>query len=193
MTRSFPWRGYINQITYGSDLRQRVDDSVVARLADELIRQRYFTLPVNDYYRAAVAALESADSVTLSEDQDEAVTRDLLARLVRALDKRKPWPTAPFYTRDVSEWPALQDAPVIARIMLTERDVQHRLHRMFSEVPTQDGQERILVLLLQTGQTVALRASSPFREPGVDLLSHTEPASTAAAFCELTGIELEQQ
>jgi hypothetical protein len=38
------WRGYINQMIYGSDLRAPLDDSLVNRLADELIRQRFFTL-----------------------------------------------------------------------------------------------------------------------------------------------------
>lgn len=97
------WRGYVNQITYGTDLCYRVEDSLVTRLADELIRQRYFTHPVGDYYRAVVTALESGESLILTDDQDEEVTRSLLRRLLSVLDERRPWPEPPFYEDDPAE------------------------------------------------------------------------------------------
>jgi len=189
---TFPWRGYINQITHGTDLRHRVDDSLVARLADELIRQRYFTRPVENYYQAAVAGLASGESVTLADEQDQEVTRDLLTRLVHALDKRRPWPEPPFTSADISEWPSLRDAPIIGRIPLTERDVQSLLHRVFSELsPHHGGEGRILVLRLRTGQVVALLSPTSFSAPGIDLLAYTDPGSTLAAFRDMTGIDVE--
>lgn len=184
-------RGRINELTYGWDLRRWVDDAVVTRIADELIRQRFFISPVESYYEAAAAALESGARVTEHKEDNEEVARDLLIRLLQALDARRPWPEHPFATLGAEDWPALRDAPAIARIPLSQRDVQHRLHRIFSEIPPGIGEVRVLVLRLRTGQVVALLARPPFTEPGIDLLAHADPASTVAAFRELTGIDVE--
>lgn len=190
MSPTFQWRGYINQITHGTTLSHRVDDSLVARLADELIRQRYFTLPVDEYYSAVLAALESGERLALTGDQDEEVTRDLLNRLLPSLDERRPWPEPPFHESDSGRWPEFRDAPIIGRISMTERRIGERLNRIFSERPT-GGKVRVLILQLRTGQEVALLASPPFNEPGVDLLARTDPVSTTAAFHALTGIRPE--
>lgn len=184
-----PWRGYINQIMYGTDLRSRVDDSLVTRLADELIRQRYFTHPVEDYYQAAVAGLQSGESLTLHENQDQEAARDLLTRLVHTLDKRKPWPEPSFTSLEADEWSRLREAPTIGRIPLIERDAQEKLHRIFSELPG-NPEERVLILRMKTGQEVGLRSTS-FSKPGIEVLTHSDPQSTLAAFQELTGVEVE--
>ncbi|MFJ8913018.1 hypothetical protein [Amycolatopsis sp. NPDC102389] len=186
----FPWRGYVNQLTYAADLRHRVDDEFVGRVADELIRQRFFTLPVADYHRAATEALGSGERIA-GEPDDEDATRDFLARLVRALDDRGPWPEPPYSTSGTGEWAALRAAPVIARVPLTEREIGATLNRVFAQEPPGAGDVRVLILRLRTGQRVALRASRPFTEPGVDLVTYDDPASTVAAFGELTGIEAE--
>ncbi|RSN40760.1 hypothetical protein DMC64_33890 [Amycolatopsis sp. WAC 04197] len=186
----FPWRGYVNQLTHAADLRHRVDDEFVGRVADELIRQRFFTLPVADYHRAVTAALGSGERIA-GEQDDEDVTRDFLARLVRALDDRGPWPEPPYSTSGTSEWTALREAPVVARVPLTDRQIEASLNRVFAEEPPGVGDVRILILRLGTGQQLALRASRPFAEPGVDLMTYDDPVSTVAAFGELTGIEAE--
>jgi hypothetical protein len=190
---TFPWRGYVNQMTYGTDLRHRVDDSLVTRLADELICQRYFTHPVESYYHAAVTGLESGESMTLDENQNQEVVRDLLTRLVHALDERRPWPESPFASLDASEWSAMCDAAVIGRIPLKERDVQSLLHRVFSEISPDGSGGRVLILRLRTGQVVALLSPTSFTTPGIDLLARTEPTSTLAAFRDLTGIHVESK
>ncbi|MFD5095248.1 hypothetical protein ACFWMR_31920 [Amycolatopsis thailandensis] len=184
----FPWRGYVNQLTHTADLRHRADDGFVERIADELIRQRFFTLPVGDYHRAATAALASGERIA-GEQDDEAVTRDFLVRLVQALDDRGPWPEPPYSTSGTGEWATLRDAPTIARVPLTDRQIEASLNRVFAEEPPGVGDVRVLVLRLRTGQQIALRASRPFREPGVDLLTYDDPVSTVAAFGELTGID----
>ncbi|MEV7551822.1 hypothetical protein AB0N89_19540 [Amycolatopsis sp. NPDC089917] len=186
----FPWRGYVNQLTYAADLRHRADDEFVERVADELIRQRFFTLPVADYHRAATAALGSAERIA-DEQGDEDVTRDFLARLVRALDDRGPWPEPPYSTSGTGEWTTLRDAPAVARVPLTDRQIEASLNRVFAEEPPGAGDVRVLILRLSTGQQVALRASRPFDEPGVDLLTYDDSVSTVAAFGELTGIDVE--
>ncbi|RSM63258.1 hypothetical protein DMH03_14755 [Amycolatopsis sp. WAC 01376] len=186
----FPWRGYVNQLTYAAGLRHRADDELVERVADEVIRQRFFTLPVADYHRAATEALGSGERIA-GEQDDEDATRDFLARLVRALDDRGPWPEPPYSTSGTSEWAALRDAPAVARVPLTDREIGAALNRVFAEEPPGIGDVRVLILRLRTGQQIALCASRPFAEPGVDLVTYDDPVSTVAAFGELTGIEVE--
>lgn len=188
----YPWRGYVNQLTYGVSLHSRVDDAVVARIADQLIDQWFFTLPVASYYEAAAAALESEARIVYDEqEENEEVVRDFLARILHALDERRPWPEPSFVELDPSEWPAFRSAPAIGHIPLSQLDVRKRLNRVFYEVPPDGGEPaEVLVLRLRTGQIVALLAPALVTEPGINLLAHTDPASTVAAFRELTGIDV---
>ncbi|GAA4523813.1 hypothetical protein [Amycolatopsis samaneae] len=189
MRAAFPWRGYVNQLTYAVDLTHQVEDGFVAALADDLVHQRTFTQPVADYHRAVDAALASGETIAFGDEQDEAVTRDFLARFKQVLDDRRPWPEPRFRQEEPDTWPAMRDAPVLARIPLSVRQVQERLNRMFDTVTGGDGEVDVLILRLRTGQVVALahkHASGPL---GVDLVARTDPASTLAAFHELTGIE----
>ena len=184
------WRGYINQMIYGADLRAPLDDSLVNRLADELIRQRFFTLPVADYYNAATEALRSGERLGSDDDQDEGAVRDLLTRLVKVLDHRRPWPEAAYRVLPVDETFTLASAPLIARIPMLPRDVEGRLSRSFSK-PGLDGREgEFIVLRLRTGQQVVLRAAT-FREANVEIYSVDDPDATRAAFRELTGLDLQ--
>jgi hypothetical protein len=181
------WRGYINQITYGTDLRARVDGSLVVRLADELIRQRYFSDPVEDYYQAAIDGLRSGESLRFDDDQDEGAVRDLLTRLLRTLDERRRWPEPPFRSIPVDEWLALQDAPVIGRIRKYPMHVEEVLSRIFSE---RGPEGPIMVLRMRTGQQIGLRATS-WGERNVELSSKADPEATREAFCDLTGLDVQ--
>ncbi len=77
-------------------------------MADELVRQWFFVSPVEDYYQAVVAALKSGERVAFHPEQDEEAVRDFLARMLRALDERRPWPVPPFVELDPSDWPAFR-------------------------------------------------------------------------------------
>ncbi len=184
------WRGYVNQITYGTDLRAPIDDSLLSRLADELIRQRYFRDPVETFYQAAIDALQSGESVRLDDDQDEGAVRDLLTRLLRELDERRPWPEPPFRSLSIDVWQVLQDAPVIGRLSAYPMDVQARLYRNFSAGESSSPDSRIILLRLRSGQEVGLRAAS-FSEPHVDMYSTSDPESTRADFQDLTGLDVQ--
>jgi hypothetical protein len=185
-----PWRGYIVQITYGTKLHSPADDSLVSRLADEIVRQRYFNDPVEDYYRAVVEGLRSGESLRFDDTQNEAVVRDLLERLIPALDERKPWPEPRFRSLPIEEWSTLQDAPVLGRIPMHVMAVQAHLHRIFSERGPDGPDSQVLVLRLRTGQKVGLRTgSSDSRD--VELCSVDDPATTRAAFHELTGLDVQ--
>ena len=184
-----PWRGYVAQITYGTRLQSPATDSLVFRLADEILRQRYFNDPVEDYYRAVVEALRSGEQLRFDDNQNEAAIRDLLERLIPELDKRKPWPEPRFTSLPVEEWSALQDAPVLGRIPMHVVGVQAHLHRVFSERGPDGPDAQVLILRLRTGQKVGLSAKSS-RGDDVELRSLAEPASTRKAFLELTGLDV---
>lgn len=184
-----PWRGYINQILHGTSLREPLSDEMVDRLADELIRQKYFTRPVADYYAACGAALASGDDLAFDENQNEDAVRDLLVRLRRALDRRRPWAEPWFYVQAIEDWDRLSHAPVVGAIPLMLPAVSARLHRTFHSVQ-KDPEVLALVLKLRTGQLLALRSSSPFSTPGVDLMTLDDPAQTVLDFTELSGMEV---
>jgi hypothetical protein len=65
------WRGYVNQLTYGLNLRHRVDGEVVTRIADALIEQRSFKHPVSTYHEAATAALTSGEPIVQGNHEDD--------------------------------------------------------------------------------------------------------------------------
>lgn len=180
------WRRQISQILYGTDLRRPIDEHLLAMLADELVRHRMFNDPVSDYYEAAGAALASGDRIALDDSQDDAAARDLLERLIVALDERRPWPARPFVAQDFDEWPNLESEPVIGSIPLRRQDVQTRLGRVFHRVGT--GDRGALALRLQSGELVGLIASESFTEPGVVVVGRTDPDTTLASFRELTGL-----
>lgn len=188
-----PWHGYVNQIIYGLDLRTPADDEVVERIAAELFRQRIFASPVERYYDAAVACLRSDERIAFDDErQDDSNVRDLLARLVLRLDEQRPWPVHPFYEVNPSEWSQwsdLLDAPAIARVPLSPREISARLHRVFRAIQVDGAAVHVMVLRLRTGQLVVLRSIAGYTRPGVDLLAHTDAGSTAAAFRELTGLD----
>lgn len=175
-------------MTYGANLRAPLDDALVNRLADELIRQRFFTLPVADYYQAAAEALRSGERLCSQDDQDEGAVRDLITRLVKALDERRPWPEAAYQALPVDETLTFANMPLIGRIHILPRDVEGRLSRGFSKRAPDDGGGEFLVLRLRTGQQVVLRVAS-FREANIEVYSTSDPAATRAALRELTGLD----
>jgi hypothetical protein len=185
-----PWRGYVNQLTYGANLRERLSDEAVDRIVDALLAQQMFTEPVEAYYQASIDALRSGQRVAALPDQDEDATRDALSRITHRLDDRRPWPVHPFYQQDVGDWPALATAPVIGRVPLSEMEILDRLSRLFDS--TGPETTKVMILKLRTGPLVALRTRGGYTTPGIDLLAHTDPESTLADFHELTGLEVER-
>jgi hypothetical protein len=185
------WRGYINQITHGADLRAPIDDSLLNRLADELVRQRLFALPVADYYQAATEALRSRDHLGSDDGQDESAVRDLLTRLIEALDSRRPWPEPPFKALPVDEAFTLTSDALIGRIPILPRDIEGRLNRKFSKREPDGRDGEFIALRLRTGQLVVLRAAA-FQVANVELYSADDPSATRAAFEALTALEVQQ-
>ncbi|OBK21239.1 hypothetical protein A5634_10530 [Mycobacterium asiaticum] len=182
--------GYIHHLTYGADLRARLDDSLLNRLTDELIRQRFFTLPVADFYWAAVDALNSGEHLASGDDQDDGTVRDLLARLIKALDDRRPWPEPAFKALPVDETLNFMNTPLIACMSILPRDVEARLSRSFSKREPGGRDGEFIALRLRTGQQVVLRAAT-FRVADVEVYSADDPEATRAALEEFTGLEVQ--
>lgn len=184
------WRGYVNQLTYGADLRERLDGAAVDRIVDAVLLQRVFTAPVETYYEAGVDALRSGQPLAALPDQDEDATRDALRRIVERLDERRPWPVHPYSQQDVGEWPALAGAPVIGQVSQSEMAVRRKLNRLFDSAGP-DG-PKVMILRLRTGELVALRATGGFTTPGLDLLAHSAASQTLDNFRDLTGLDVER-
>ncbi|WIM87835.1 hypothetical protein PT015_23930 [Candidatus Mycobacterium wuenschmannii] len=184
-----PWRGYTNQIVYGTELQSPIDDDLLNRLADELIRQRYFRDPVESYYKAAVDALKSGEDIRLDDSQDEGAVHDLLTRLLVVLDERRPWPEPAFKALPVEEWRAIAAAPKIGQIPARPVDVQGRLYRSFAHYEWGGQELRILILRLRSGQIVGLRIGS-LAQPNVDVYSPSDPVEVRASLQDL-GLDLQ--
>lgn len=186
-----PWRGYVNQLTYGLDLSHQQNDEVVTRLADALIEQRSFKHPVASYHEAATAALASGEAIAQGAHEDE-VARDLLSRVVLELDERRPWADPPFRTLGSDQWADLATAPVVGRIPLSRVLVGERLCGVFAPAPAGSGEQGdVLILRMRSGEQVGLVAPASFTERGVVVRAHGDSQSTVAAVLELTGLDVE--
>lgn len=173
------WRGLVGAILYGIDLAEPLDEQAAER-AGALIGQRMFTEPVEDYYRAAAAALESGEAGD---------ARPFLERLVAELDARRPWPEPAFRQVPAAEVPELRTAPVLATLGVSRMQLEERLSRLFDKSVASEWHGPVLVLRLRTGDTVALVATGGYTEPGVALRANTnDPTSVLESFGTLTGV-----
>jgi len=185
-----PWRGLVNQITYGPDLSRRADDATVQQVAIQLIGQRLFTRPVEEYFDAARSAVESRVPIA-APGADEQATRDFLQRLLQALYARKPWPEPLFRQVDLAELPDAVGAPRIGELQATQIAVTERLNRIFEPIPAAGGR-RALLMRLPDRSVVALVAPASFGEPRIEVRSAAgDPAAVRAVVQRLTGAQVE--
>jgi hypothetical protein len=183
-----PWRGYVNQLTYGLDLGGPVADEVVKGIADALIRQRSYLHAVPTYYDAATAALASSVPTAQGPGED-ATVRDFLTRLLRALDARRPWPEPLFRRLGSGQWTSLADAPVIGRIPLSRLSVGNRLNGIFEPVDVDGKNINVFILRLRSGEVVGLVAGDSFTEPGVLVRAQGDQQVVLDALRAFTGLE----
>lgn len=186
-----PWRGYINQILFGTDLRAPLSDQLLARLVDALIQQKYFNSPVDDYYRAAERALKSGELLAIDSSQDEEAVRDLLVRLLPALDERRPWPEPAFRKVNIYDWSESIQQPVIGRLQHSISDVENILRRNFREFDSDGTETSAVTLQLRSGKLVSLFGRRAFNQPGIDIRTDAEAATTIAEFMEATGLDVQ--
>jgi hypothetical protein len=89
--RRAPWRLSVIQVVYGGSLRSRAHDALVDRAVTSMIDGTFFDRPAATYFDDLTAALRSDEPLALHDWQDEDAVRDLLARIVAELDRRRPW------------------------------------------------------------------------------------------------------
>lgn len=183
-----PWRGLVNQMTYGWEIGDLVDDEAIGRIVREMLLQRMFRSPAEHYYLAAVQALESGLPIPSYDGQSEPGLRNLLVRIVAELDRQRPWTEPPFcitslHPSDISEF---VEPPIVGVVPISSNAVSDVVHASFYDVPF--DRKMVLTLRLQTGAEVALCARPPYATTPVEVRSHDDPASTLAALAELTGL-----
>jgi hypothetical protein len=185
------WQILVAQIVYGGPLQTAADDALLNQLVDTLFSGRVFHEPVERYYRAAVEALRSGEELRMHDHQDEDAVRDILARMVVALDRRRPW-HEPRYR---SLWPdgvwgELRDTVPIGTVPMSVRDIEKHLHLPFTIAGHMlRHPEEVIAVRLRTGQVVALRAATA-HDDSVELYSAANPAVTRGAFRDFTGLEV---
>lgn len=185
-----PWRGYINQILFGTELRAPLSDQLLARLVDALLQQKYFNSPVDDYYRAAERALNSGEPLAIDSSQDEGAARDLFVRLLPALDKRRPWPEPAFRKVDICDWSESLQQPLAGQIALTVKQTEHILHRNFRAFEFNGVELAALTLQLRSRVQLSLFGRRKFNQARIDLRTDADPAATISEFTEATGIDV---
>lgn len=209
------WRGYVNTLIYGLNLARPPSDAVVTELVDELIGQRVFNGPVEEFYRAAVAALASTEDLATFDNTDDAAVRALLRRVITLLDGRRPWPEPPFYSFHPPRWSELLgDAPLVGHIALSRRHLEERVNRPFARIaiPCEPdhatagnspdstaggepspgtGKVDILILRLRGGDVVGLKMDPAHLRRGIDVHTAGNPATSISALRELAGLDVE--
>jgi hypothetical protein len=148
------WRPFVNGVLYQVQFEPELDAAVVDRVAQGLVSRPLFEQPVETAVAALRAAVDSGDTLTamIPVRPGEQAARDFLRRLVDRLDRERPWPEPPFRVLDAAHWEQLRTAPPLARIELDWKDVDDRLHRVFTRV----DDLAVLVLQLGTGDRVAV-------------------------------------
>jgi hypothetical protein len=209
------WRGYVNTLIYGLNLERPPSDTVVTELVDELIAQRVFNGPLEEFYCAAIAALDSTEDLATFDYTNDAAVRDLLERAIALLDERRPWPEPPFYSFHPPKWPELLgEAPLIGRIALSRRHLEERLNRPFARVAIpfvsnhgtahklsggaadsepSPGTRKvdILILRLRGGYIVGLKMDPANPRQGIDVHAASNPTTGISALRELAGLDVE--
>lgn len=178
-----PWRGFINALTYTLDLRERIGDESVIRIAEAILSGHSFTQAPAVYRQACEDALRN-DHVT----ERDLILRDFLTRLVSELDRRRPWPRAKFTITD-QRWDEYEDAPFVGQIPLRKRDVEGVVKKEFRPPASTIGSNiRYLIMRLEDGSSVMLSCVRPFSDPKVEIHSFDDPETTAQSFEQATGI-----
>jgi hypothetical protein len=191
------WRGFVNGVLYlvqfEPDLERSADSN---RSVQRLIDRPLFDRPVQDTVDALRAALASGGQLTggIPQPHDEAAVRSFLTQLVDRLEQLRPWPVQPYRMKSIRECPELLAAPVVGTLLLDWKQAADRLRRTAESV----GADAVLVLVLHTGETVAIvddldQRREVARDGRSRLLSATyQPVAVLQAFRSATGFTAQE-
>jgi hypothetical protein len=150
------WRGVSNAVLYSVQFKRELDDAVVDRIARAVLSEPLWDLTPKQEYEALAEALQSEAQLTelIPDKHSEDAYRAFLHRLLARLDEARPWPELPFQEMSMSRWESFASARPVARISLSWKEMQERLHRGLAKVD--DTGRRILMLRLRPGDEIAL-------------------------------------
>jgi hypothetical protein len=186
-------RGTMNQLLYPIDSAPNLaDDAVVARLAEGIFGQRFFTSSTQEFSTAIQSVLREgrlpAQTASLSTRYSEDELLDFLRRLNNYLEERRPWPEPPFVKLDIAEWGSFASAKAIAQINRPMLEVEGILGS-FDSVAAGEQRLPATILKLRSGDVVAVIGSVDARSTTYALLQRDPGDATEVIrrFCELTG------
>lgn len=183
------WRGRMNILLYGMDLRSRADADDLTRSVDRILQDQRSGDDPDEYYDAVVSALRSG-SVVAEAGQDEASVRAALIGIVEQFDARRPWPP-PFVEQNVQRWEELRATPVVGGIRRHISDVEVAFGLGARPVFVGADRLEVLVVRMLSGRLVGLRASGVWGAPTVEVRSPADPAAVRAEIAAATGLTVE--
>jgi hypothetical protein len=186
------WQGPINQLLYGLSFTREITDEVVAKFADAAVEYTVLGLGPEVYHWAIQEALASGDvSLTASRPPqfDHVEVEGYLRALAARLDELRPWPEPKFRRLDVATWSTFGHAVPIARLRLSLLGIRKLLRKTFDAVGASQPGLSVLMLRLQTGETVALLSPSD-RDGEITLLTDAtaDAAEVINHFITATGM-----
>lgn len=186
------WRLPINQILFGLMFTREITDEVVEWNANSAIRYESLDLGPAVYCRAireALASGEHLDGLNQLPQFSQGEIAEFLQALAARLESQRPWPEPRFRVLDANPWRSLRHAEKIAELDVPLLDLMPLLRGVFD--PAGEGQDGkyVMMLALQTGETVALLGSY-VRGEKVSLLTQgaEDPSVVIEHFVEATGL-----
>lgn len=190
-----PWKSLVVDILYGTQLAQPAPDAMLEKLAQTLVKQRYFPHTPATYYEGVQQALQSDAPLAIDESQSEPAVKDLFQRLLVRLDEMRPWPVPAIRKMTMETWPDfIGSAILIGHVAVSEWEAQRMLYAPFLKVPDddqpRDDQPRKARLFqLQTGDVIALRTTPAGDEARLELLVHRDATTALDDFRALTTLD----
>ena len=152
------WHCVNGGVLYSVQFARELDGATVDRIARWLLSQPPWALTQQQEYDALADALRSDAQLTefIPEPHTEEAYRDFLRRLLARLDETRPWPELPFQVLDTPHWENFAGARAAARIGLSVKKLQERLHRIMVKLTINGSDRNVLMLRLRSGDEVAL-------------------------------------
>jgi hypothetical protein len=191
------WQGVNGGVLYSVQFAEKLDDATVDRIARWLLGQPLWELTQQQEYDALADALRSDAQLTefIPDRHTEEAYRDFLRRLLARLDQVRPWPELPFQMLGTSHWENFTGARAAARIGLSVKKIQERLHRIMARLTVEGTEREVLMLRLRSGDEVAL--VNPWWPGSADtaVLKRGQAISTEqliAEFINCTGLDADE-
>jgi len=184
------WRLPVNEILFGLIFTRELTDEVIEWNANSALQYESLDLGPAVYCRAideALASGERLDGLDQVPQFSQHEIADFLQALASRLETLRPWPEPRFRLLYENPWGSLREADKIAELDIRMKDLSHLFRRPFD--PAGEGREGkyVLMVRLQTGETIALLGSH-VRGERVSLLSQgaDDPETVIAHFIQAT-------